>query len=77
MSEDTKRTKAVDVKPDLETAADLADFFVARGKPQHALQAYAAVLSPDSDGSPPGPCQGLARRFKKNVGGMSDERNCR
>lgn len=47
MSEKAKRTKAVDVKLDLETAADLADFFVARGKPQQALQTYAAVLKLD------------------------------
>ena len=31
MSEDTKRRKSVDVKLDLETAVDLADFFVAMG----------------------------------------------
>lgn len=47
MSEDTKPTKAVNVKLDLETAADLADFFVARGKPRQALQTYSAILSLD------------------------------
>ena len=47
MSEKAKRTKAVDVKLDLETAADLAAFFVARGKPQHALQTYASILKLD------------------------------
>jgi hypothetical protein len=44
---EVKSIKSVDVKLDLETAADLADFFVARGKPQQALQTYAAVLKLD------------------------------
>lgn len=47
MPETTKARKSVDVKLDLETAADLAEFFAARGKPQQALQAYAAVLKLD------------------------------
>lgn len=47
MSDTGKSRKAIDVKLDLETAADLADFFAARGKPRQALQTYAAVLSMD------------------------------
>ncbi len=47
MSDDAKRTKAVEVKLDPETAADLADFLVARGKTRQALQTYSAVLSLD------------------------------
>ena len=47
MSEGAKGPKTVDVKLDLATAAELADFFAARGKPDNALQTYAAVLKLD------------------------------
>lgn len=47
MSEEAKRAKTVDIKLDLESAADLADFFAAREKPQQALQTYAAILKLD------------------------------
>lgn len=51
MPEKTSRPKAapksIDVKLDLETAADMADFFAARGKPQPALQTYSAILKLD------------------------------
>ena len=45
MSDEAKRTKAVELKLDLETAADFADYLAARGRSQQALQTYAAVLS--------------------------------
>lgn len=47
MSDGAKRSKAVEVKLNLETAADLAEFLVVRGKPQQALQTYAAILKLD------------------------------
>ncbi len=49
--------KSIDVKLDLETAADMADFFAARGKPQPALQTYSAILSLDPH------AQDLRRRY--------------
>jgi hypothetical protein len=73
MPEKVKRTKAVDVKLDLETAADLADFFVAREKPQQALQTYAGrmLLSlMDMDVLP----EAIASAYFENLERLLDER---